>query len=685
MLRQRQQVPKKSTTLFTLLVTFWVALPHASNVPPSIFAFFSGLLIYRLGGILKPALLTSRALIFGLTACGIALLTLEHRTIIGLYAGTSFFLISLGLKLLEMKRLRDFYFVIFLCFFVAITQFLYSQSAWMIFYILLSTCLLVAALTGLNSGTELPWRQRLKISATLMLQALPITLFLFVLFPRIPSPQIGIASPEKEARTGLGESMEPGQISHLSQSSEVAFRVNFKDKIPPPRERYWRGPVFWYTDGVRWSPVERALKNPAPLELSEPKYEYEIILEAHGRHWLFALELPINRPSGSLQSPDLFLRSQKPVRERISYSLTSYTRYNTGELSDRERKLGLQLPRPLSPRIERLIGQWQKSDARVEKIVEQALQYFHDEEFYYTLDPPLYPENPVESFLFGPKRGFCEHFASAFVYLMRAARIPARIVTGYQGGEFNTLGGFLEVRQSDAHAWAEVWLPKRGWIRIDPTAAVAPERIERGIEALAANASGGLDLGRSRLAESLGLLRTLRFAWASLDHAWHQWVLSYNADNQAQLLEKLGLKNLKSVVLGLIGALALCLVTIGMILIKPFAQKSDRCQQLYLKFCRKLARAGLKRSANEPAGSFALRAIHFLPEQKNEILGITRLYHQVRYGRNSSAQDLKTLRLAIQEFRIPLKQSGRLPGVWNVPSFRTSHQIIESDPQLPGD
>ncbi|MCI0654259.1 MAG: DUF3488 and transglutaminase-like domain-containing protein [Methylococcaceae bacterium] len=652
MLTQENQAPEKSATLFTLLVTLLVALPHVFHVPHSIFVFFIGLLGYRLAGIRKPSLPMGKTPLLGFTGCGLGLLSFEHGTLLGLEAGTSFFLVSLGLKMLELKRVRDLYLIVFLCFFVAITQFLHTQSVLMIFYIVLTTCLLVTALVGLSTGSILPLKRRVKLSTVLVLQAIPIAIILFLLFPRISAPRIGLASPAGAARSGLSDSMQPGEISRLSQSSEVAFRVDFKGNPPPVRDRYWRGPVFWHTDGSRWTPVDHPSGSAYPVDLSGPKFRYQVTLEPHGRRWLFALDLPANKPPGSSLTPEFLLLNGKAVTERISYSLISVPRYNTGSLNETERALGLQLPGHPSSRIAALVGRWQKPETPPQAVVQKALDYFHDEEFFYSLSPPLYPKNPIESFLFESKRGFCEHFASAFVYLMRAAKIPARIVTGYQGGEFNTLGRFLEVRQFDAHAWAEVWLANRGWVRVDPTAAVAPERIEQGFEAFRQQEPGTFGLGTLSLVESLGIFQNIRFAWASLDHAWHQWVLSYNAFNQHELLSRFGLADLRSMVLSLTGALAFCLVLTAFTLLKPAPAKADKGLSLYLRFCRKLARTGFKRRDNEGAFDFARRVIRERPELGPQILRITGLYHKVRYGRFYSSEDLNDLARSIQGLRI---------------------------------
>ncbi|MGH8552187.1 MAG: transglutaminase TgpA family protein, partial [Methylococcales bacterium] len=582
------------------------------------------------------------------------LIVFEHRSLIGINAGASFFLVSLSLKILEVKQVRDLYVVIFLCFFVAITQFLFTQSVFMMFYIVVMTVLLVAALIGLSSGAALAWKRRLKLAGLLVLQAIPFTIFLFILFPRIPSPRIGLAS--QTAQSGLGNSMQPGQISRLSQSSELVFRVDFKGSPPPPRDRYWRGPVFWHTDGTTWTRGNKPALPIPPVRLFGPRYDYEITLEPHGRHWLLALDLPASQAPASSLNSEYVLSADKSVLERISYALVSYTQYNTGSLSDAERNLGLELPARPSPRMVALVDSWQGSATDAAAMVQKALNYFHEEEFYYTLSPPFYPNNPDESFLFESKRGFCEHFASAFVYLMRVAKIPARVVTGYQGGEFNTFGSFLEIRQSDAHAWAEVWLPDRGWLRVDPTAAVAPQRIERGIESMLLDTQSLFGLNARYLAESGGIFESIRFAWSSLDHAWHQWVLTYSAFKQNEMLSRFGLEDLQSLVFSLIAALTACLALTAFFVLKPSGAHLDKALRLYRRFCRKLAKAGFDKRESEGASDFAQRIIAQRPELSHEILRITGLYHEIRYGRFHSGKDLKDLTQAIQGLRIRTRQ-----------------------------
>lgn len=638
---------------FILVVVALVAAPHVQNVPSSISLYCLLVYLYSITGLYRPALLPGRALLFAIAAAGLGLIYLEHGTFLGLLAGTSFFLVSLVLKLLELKQRRDLYVVIFLAFFVAITQFLFNQSLLMALYVLVVTGLLTAGLIKITLRNSLPAGETARLSVSLVLQAFPLMVLMFVLFPRIPAPKVGLGLQPGQGITGLSDSLSPGQISRLSQSSAVAFRATFVGRIPEPEQRYWRGPVFWKTDGEGWTLLSKPLGVARePLSYAEP-YEYSVVIEPHGKNWLFALDLPVHPPNSIRQSADFLLHAKKPVVGRTSYTLISYSSYKTGKIAEWEKRLGLQLPANQDRRVVELVTSWREPGADAEAVVGQALDYFNRESFFYTLSPPLYENRPVETFLFEGRRGFCEHYASAFVILMRNAGIPARIVTGYQGGELNALGGFLEVRQSDAHAWAEVWIDERGWVRIDPTSAVAPERIERGIEAVAGfNAVGGSVPFLGRAARQIGLL------WASADHAWHKWVIAYNAVSQNRLLDRLGIRDLQTLVRVMVALVLVVLLAAGFFVLRDYRRESREEVVLYRRFCSRLAADGLVRGAAEGANDFAERVIQSRPEITESVLAITRSYQNLRYGKNKFPENLERLRREVRAFNSTARLSG---------------------------
>ncbi len=638
------------TLIFVIFVAALITLPHAAHIPAPVFGFFVALFSYRLAGIKYPRMLPGGLLLFLITLTGIILIYSQHKSYLGLLAGTSFFITTLALKILEIKHRNEFYLVVFLSFFAAITQFLFNQSLLMAAYVLLVTGLLTAALITITLKKRLNINATLKLTGTLMLQALPIMILMFILFPRIPAPNIALPLPQNAATTGLSDSLRPGQISQLSQSSKLAFRVKFDGEPPAPKQRYWRGPVFWKFDGQQWDIIKKPLGIAHGNTFLSNAYQYTVTLEPHGQKWLFALDIPSNLPHRIRQTADLLLMARKPVTQRRSYTLTSYTQYKTGQLSDWEKKLGLQIPATPDQRILSLISHWQQGSSQTEAIVRQALDFFNKETFFYTLTPPLYEEKPIESFLFTGRRGFCEHYATAFVYLMRIAGIPARVVTGYQGGEFNTLGQFLEVRQSDAHAWAEVWLGEKGWVRIDPTAAVAPERIEQGIGSVSGYEYDRFEFTNTDLAGLSNLVLNLRFAWATVDHAWHRWIITYNAVSQNEFLSKLGIDDIQSMVFILVGTVMITLALSSIVILYNQKKNLHQAVILYQRFCKKISATGLTKTATESAGDFATRAIVRRPDLSNQILSITALYQNIRYGKVSDAAEIVKLRKKIHKF-----------------------------------
>ena len=642
----------KNTLLFALFTTLVVTLPHISHVPGLVFCFFLMTSGWRLLNAAELISLPRKSTLFLITWIGVGLIFWQHKTLIGLEAGTSFFVISLGLKLLELTRDRDLYLVIFLSFFVATTQFLFSQTMLMGIHVLVACCLLIVNLISINTVKAMNLKSKFRLSLTLLFQAFPIMVLMFLIFPRIPAPKFGVGNQDAIGRTGLSDTLQPGNISQLIQSSTLAFRVNFDGPIPPENERYWRGPVFWYTDGEKWSQESRNLLLENSVHTSPESYSYTVTLEPHRRRWLFALDIPSEIPLGITQSSDLQLINDKPVTKRISYNLRSTTQYNTGPIQSWEAQAGLQLPTPPSPRISRLINNWRDIDPNPVAVIKQALNYFHEEPFYYTLSPPEYRRKAIETFLFDARRGFCEHYATAFVYLMRAAKIPSRVVTGYQGGEYNEVGKFLEIRQSDAHAWAEVWLDGKGWVRLDATTAIAPERIEEGIHRLIQQRNGIIGFGGIGIPGVIELTRNFHHIWSAAEHAWYRRIIAYNADRQNELLANWGMDDPKKRVISLFAGITVLLLIVAAVLLYKGTAKTDKAVLLYSRFCRKLSRRGMVRAHSEGANDFAQRATETFPNLGFEINDVTRLYLNLRYARTSNSDDLKQLTKRVDQFRV---------------------------------
>ena len=641
----------KNVLLFLLSSIGLITFPHITHIPATLFAFFYLLLGWRFTGIWKPGWLPNKWVVFLLTVLGLFLLYNQYQGILGRDAGTRLFITALGLKLLEIKSERDLYLITYLAFIVAASQFLYEQSLLMAAYILFVCCVLLATLVCINS-TEPQTRAALKTASLIIVQALPVAAVLFILFPRVEAPRWNLLNEERQARSGLSDSMEPGSITDLSMSGELVFRVKFTGALPPPEQRYWRGPVLSYTDGKKWTQVQdmrfvEFLDKPAFKGLP---YHYMLLMEPQNKKWVFALDMPAEFPLVLNRNANYHLITSENPDNRAEYKITSYPHYNTGSITRTEFKDSTQLPGEPSAKIKQLVKQLQGFDRPPGHFIAQLLNHFRKENFHYTLTPPLMEENPIETFLFDTRYGFCSHYAAAFVYLMRVAHIPARVVTGYQGGSLNTAGHFLEIRQANAHAWAEVWIAHRGWVRFDPTAAIAPERIEQEINIDQLVPGGAITyLSTSASAqEAFNWLKQTRQLWGHVDYQWHRWVINYDNSRQSSFLSSLGVADIKAMIAWMGGITGL----LAWFLLHQTQKTTDEVLLIYDRFCKKLGKRGLSRSTGEGAKDFAERAKSKLPEQATKIDRITALFIKLRYGKHASQDDLQHFKTWVARFRI---------------------------------
>jgi transglutaminase-like putative cysteine protease len=439
--------------------------------------------------------------------------------------------------------------------------------------------------------------------------------------------------------TGLSDSMSPGAISHLAQSEAPAFRVKFHGFAPPAEQRYWRGPVLWHTDGRTWSTGHtvaalRTVANPA-MQIEGEAVHQSITLEGQNSRWLVGLDVPVEVSVPAIMSTGFQWLSKRTLRERTRYEVVSYPRYRTEHLDPRIREAALQLPDTLSTRIRILARSWRDKARTDRDVARLALDYFHNEPFVYTLTPPPLGVNPLDEFLFSSRRGFCEHYAAAFVMLMRSAAIPARVVTGYQGGEYNPVGDYWLIRQADAHAWAEIWLPDTGWERVDPTAAVAPERIEHALDlgSLSSGAPVRFQTGEDSMFSSGW--RQLRYSLDAVNNSWDQWVLSYGPELQREVLGALGFsqpswQDMALMLTLLIGTPLLGIA--GWLLVKT-PVPADPVMRIYRRFCARVVRLGIRRLPGEGPLDFSRRIVTARPELLRQVNRITEAFIILRYGR----------------------------------------------------
>lgn len=585
---------------------------------------------------------------------GITVLVI-YGSLFGRDASVALFLVMVALKLLETRSKRDYIVMILLSYFLTINVLLFSQAIWIFPIILLALFGLTACLIATtHSNNILPWKTQAKLAGTMLLQAVPVMLVLFVLFPRIPGPLWGVPKDAYSGMTGLSDSMEPGSVSELALSNKIAFRVEFKSAMPPNNQLYWRGPVLWHQEGRKWQMTNNLPLKNETLDVSGAVTDYTITLEPHNRNWLLMLDMPTKLPSNAIRKHDMQILSVEPVRTRIRYDGHSHTHYQLVKtLGEKERTLALQLLEDENPKTHKLAEQWLADKKSPQQIIQAALTMFHEQPFVYTLAPPLLGHEPVDDFLFNTKRGFCEHYASSFVYLMRAAGVPARIVTGYQGGELNPNGNYLIVRQSDAHAWAEVWLEGRGWVRVDPTAAVSPNRIEYGVS----NSLSDANLLPIFARQDYPTLKKLYLNWDAINNGWNQWVLGYDEKKQLSLLKNLLSQKIawEDIGLILVGTLIALMSVISYFLLRNREIVLDPLKKTYQVFLNKLGKAGMIKAQHEGVMDFAARSAVQLPDKAQDIREISELYSAMQYARRGEKQQknaLLLLKQLIKNFRI---------------------------------
>ena len=629
---------------------FLVIAPHAEHLPQWVSILSAILLAWRFYLAYSNNPLPPRWLLLGITIAIVAGIQSSYRTLFGSDAGVALLITLVSLKLLELRTARDATLVLYLACFIIITNFFYSQSITTALIMLASLLLILSTWLHLHTGT-LGLRPRLKIASLILLQAIPLTLLLFILFPRVQGPLWGMPQ-DAYSSSGLSDSMSPGTLSKLSLSQAVAFRVSFEGTAPSREQMYWRGPILWDYDGVTWTAgISIRSKVPALGQTGDP-LDYTVTLEPHNKRWLFALEMPTKLSIPSVITDDLQVLSKTPVIARVRYNVHSQITYRLNvEETPYQLQRALKLPPALNPRTLKLAADWRASLPNDVAIIRAAISLFNREGFEYTLEPPLLGRNGIDDFLFETRKGFCEHYASSFVYLMRAAGIPARVVTGYQGGESNLLGGYSIIRQSDAHAWTEVWIKDRGWQRIDPTAAISPERIRSGLSASMPDSPSLPFMART---QSPWLLK-MRFNLDMLNYRWNQWVLGYDTEQQFAFLTRLGMEDIswqKMALNLMLGVVLLVALFALLILRRLYKHSADRAQNLYLRFCRKLERAGVIRLPHEGPQDFASRAAARFPQQADAILRINALYLSLRYENKADIKGLSAFRREIRAFKL---------------------------------
>ena len=641
--------------LWALFGLVLAMLPHAARFSPWMMISFVSLASWRVLGALGLLPLPDRdhlalwLLKHVLAIAAFLAIYVSYHGQLGRNAGLLLLTTLLGLKVVEMRAHRDFYVVSLLGYFLVVTNFFYSQTMAMAGYMLVAVIFITAGLIRFNASTHaLSAVACVRLAGLMLLQSLPLMAIAFLLFPRIPGPLWGVPQDARGAVTGLTDEMTIGHISRLSLSDEIAFRAAFDGPIPRAVDRYWRGPVLWHTDGTTWRAGTIGDGHTTAVVRLGESFHYTVTLEPHDKRWLYGLEMVTYTGNRARSTSDLRLLARNPVKRRIRYTLVSSTRYAVTEITPEEKLAALRLPAEKHLQARRLANSWRETSRSQQGLITKALDYFNRESFRYTLTPRLLTGDSVDQFLFETREGFCEHYAAAFVVLMRAAGIPARVVTGYQGGEFNAVGDYLVIRQRDAHAWAEVYLDGSGWKRVDPTAAVAPGRVSLGIRDLLPNRNALAILGDNQTATAVW--NKMREVWDAANYGWAQWVLGYSPQRQRQLLDTAGLIDWDYGTLITVLTLSLATITLilGWLVIRQKQADEDPITRTYGRFCKKLARIGIERHASEGPLDFARRVARARGDLDADVHAITQLYVQIRYAGNPI--DPKRFSRRVKEF-----------------------------------
>jgi len=640
----RRKLPTEIGML--LLSILLVCLPHLLHLPIWVSSFCLSLLGWRFLYETGRAPLPGKYLRLFILLIAIAGLLFSYSTLLGRTAGSAMLLLMLCLKLMEIKGHRDVVIIINISFFILITSFLSNQSIYNGAYMLLVVLSLISSMIIYNHPSTQKKTLSQALAATsrlafiLMLQAIPLMLILFFLFPRLPGPLWAIPDDAQTSSTGLSDELEAGRISKLVDNHAVAFRVHFASKPPKQNLLYWRGPVLSLFDGRKWKVLKQ--DSVSRLSLDDIHFsipvDYTITLEPHHQRWLLALDMPGSIPDNARLTQDMQLLQNYPVNAVSRYKMRAYLGYQLDPNSIINRRYYLQVPANVAPLTRKFVKTLRKKYVRNGSLVNAVLNYFRQQNFIYTRQPPKLDGDTVDTFLFKSRRGYCVHYASSFAVIMRLAGIPARIVSGYQGGEMNPFSDYMIVRQSDAHAWVEVWLAGKGWLRIDPTSVIPDSRIETTEDRLShkeADPKTGFKTNPSWLNRHL---RTMGFAWDSLNNHWNDWIIGYNDKRQKSLLSSLGADKLSLYQLALLLAVAfiVSILIVTLFVFRRHQSSLNPLNQAYARFCRKLARCGFTRQAEESAQNYALRIIKQRPDLQSSVDTISRLYNHLRYAKAPS-------------------------------------------------
>ncbi|MEO8464260.1 MAG: DUF3488 and transglutaminase-like domain-containing protein [Gammaproteobacteria bacterium] len=650
--------------LWTGAIVVGASLPHWLALAGWTLALLGAAVTWRLAVALYGWPMAPRFVRLPLAFISLCGVIFQFRTLNGSEAGTALLVVMVALKFLESSNQRDQLVLILISYFMMFASVLTERGPLTATYLVVLVWVTTVALLQLGRrGPLLPIRATAVLAGRLLLYSVPLMIVLFVLFPRLPGPLWALPGSTSSGASGLSDTMSPGDITNLGLSDEVAFRAEFLSRAPPAGALYWRGPTLTHFDGRTWSMQQGARRGERVADSIEYRGEptrYRVMLEPNGRSWAFALDMPESwsRDRGLRMGSDYQLGTFFGAKRTrvLDYEVTSYIDYSAREpLTPGEIAAFTSLPEGSSPRARALAATWITDGPSASTVIDRAMGYLRSQPFQYTLTPPALGEQPVDQFLFETREGFCEHYASALTVLLRAAGLPARVVMGYQGGELNSLGSYYIIRESDAHAWTEVWLEDQGWVRVDGVAAVAPERVAIG----SGRWSGAARTAVDRVL-NLGWLRRAALAWDAVNTRWHAWVVGYGPELQRALLDSFGVRNLKFTerwtlllslaVIGTVGVL------VGLRLYAGWRDRRrrpiDPAARAFATFTRALVRLNVApRAPGESPVAYAARAAKASPPAAADIGAIVAAYLRARYEPDPELTALAELRQRVNVFR----------------------------------
>ncbi|MDX1588620.1 MAG: DUF3488 and transglutaminase-like domain-containing protein [Oleiphilaceae bacterium] len=614
----------------------------------------------------------SGRLLLGLTLVSVAAFWMAYRGQYTVDTAASFFVLTVALKWLELRHRRDLFVLFFiLCYLVTVTLLFRDSILWslilLVVIFLLFNALQLASAGRFHRISGETWRR----CGLLFLRALPVVAILFVFFPRV-GPLWSVPLVSNQPTTGLSEEMRPGEITSLAQSSARAFRAEFGGPMPLPSQRYWRALILDRFDGQGWSrsdsggPEKRASRvhRGAPSDALKAS-EYEVLMEPSYRRWGYALYQSEPVSANITQDARGLVRFERSVDTSVRYRMERTGESVRSQISRPDRVRYTRLPPESSPRTRAWVAEQKALSESQDDLVNRFMDHFNQQPYHYTLRPAALGDEPVDELLFDTLEGFCEHYASALAVMLRTADIPARIVTGYLGGESGLNNGYLIIRQYDAHAWVEAWLDDYGWVRLDPTAMIAPERIERGLRASMGGESAFMssNWGAAERYQDMALVNWLRLRADAMNYYWQRWVVGYEGQTQLSLFSRLsgqiGLRELGLITAGLVAAL---MAAGGLYALwrQRRQRLSDPYRRLYQRWLRWLRRQGIDTGPGDPPGVQAEKAAAALPGQAAQLRGFGRALNQVYYRPGQPSPTPSLLRRQLR--RIMGRQSPRAQG-----------------------